>query len=90
MKHCTRPAAFWCNGFRSFRLPKEIVAAEVDNLKKLGVDIETNMVIGKILSIDELFEDGYQAVFIGTGAGLPRFMNIPGENLKGVYSANEF
>lgn len=77
-------------GIPQFRLPKEIVAAEVDNLKKLGVDIETNMVIGKILSIDELFEDGYQAVFIGTGAGLPRFMNIPGENLKGVYSANEF
>ncbi len=77
-------------GIPQFRLPKEIVAAEVDNLKKLGVDIETNMIIGKILSIDELFEDGYQAVFIGTGAGLPRFMNIPGENLKGVYSANEF
>lgn len=77
-------------GIPQFRLPKEIVAAEVDNLKKLGVDIETNMVIGKILSIDELFENGYEAVFIGTGAGLPRFMNIPGENLKGVYSANEF
>ncbi len=77
-------------GIPQFRLPKEIVAAEVENLKKLGVDIETNMVIGKVLSIDELFEDGYQAVFIGTGAGLPRFMNIPGENLKGVYSANEF
>lgn len=77
-------------GIPQFRLPKEIVAAEVENLKKLGVDIETNMVIGKILSIDELFDNGYQAVFIGTGAGLPRFMNIPGENLKGVYSANEF
>ncbi len=77
-------------GIPQFRLPKEIVAAEVENLKKLGVEIQTNMVIGKILSIDELFENGYQAVFIGTGAGLPRFMNIPGENLKGVYSANEF
>ncbi len=77
-------------GIPPFRLPKEIVSAEIDNLKKLGVEIQTNMVIGKILSIDELFEDGYQAVFIGTGAGLPRFMNIPGENLKGVYSANEF
>ena len=77
-------------GIPQFRLPKEIVAAEVENLKELGVDIETNMVIGKVLSIDELFERGYEAVFIGTGAGLPRFMNIPGENLKGVYSANEF
>ena len=77
-------------GIPQFRLPKEIVAKEVDNLKKLGVKINTNMVIGRVLSIDELFEDGFEAVFIGSGAGLPRFMNIKGENLKGVYSANEF
>lgn len=77
-------------GIPEFRLPKSIVQKEIDNLKALGVKIETNMVIGKILSIDELLEDGYEAVFIGTGAGLPRFMGIPGENLCGVYSANEF
>lgn len=64
---------------------------EVDNLKALGVKVETNMVIGRILTIEELKDEyGYEAVFVGTGAGLPRFMNIPGENLKGVYSANEF
>lgn len=77
-------------GIPEFRLPKAIVNKEVDNLRDLGVDVETNMVIGRVLSIDELMEDGYEAVFIGSGAGLPRFMNIPGENLKGVYSANEF
>lgn len=77
-------------GIPEFRLPKDIVNKEVDNLRDLGVDVETNMVIGRVLSIDELMEDGYEAVFIGSGAGLPRFMNIPGENLKGVYSANEF
>ncbi len=77
-------------GIPQFRLPKEIVGKEIDNLKAMGVDIETNMVIGRIESIDELFDQGFEAVFIGTGAGLPRFMNIPGENLKGVYSANEF
>ena len=77
-------------GIPEFRLPKAIVQKEVDNLKSLGVKIETNMVIGKVLSIDELFDSGFEAVFIGSGAGLPRFMNIPGENLKGVYSANEF
>ncbi len=77
-------------GIPEFRLPKEIVKNEIDNLKKLGVKIETNMVIGKTLSIDELFDKGFEAVFIGSGAGLPRFMNIPGENLNGVYSANEF
>ncbi|MBS6323755.1 MAG: FAD-dependent oxidoreductase [Clostridium sp.] len=65
-------------------------AKEIDNLSALGVDVETNMVIGKTLTIDELFDMGYEAVFIGSGAGLPMFMNIPGENLKGVYSANEF
>ena len=77
-------------GIPEFRLPKVIVQKEIDNLKAIGVDIETNMVIGKVLTIDELFEMGYEAVFIGSGAGLPRFMNIPGESLKGVYSANEF
>ena len=77
-------------GIPEFRLPKASVNKEVDNLRDLGVDVETNMVIGRVLSIDELMEDGYEAVFIGSGAGLPRFMNIPGENLKGVYSANEF
>lgn len=77
-------------GIPEFRLPKAIVNKEVDNLRDLGVDVETNMVIGRVLSIDELMEDGYEAVFIGSGAGLPRFMNISGENLKGVYSANEF
>ena len=78
-------------GIPEFRLPKDIVQKEVDNLTALGVKIETNMVIGKVLSIDELKgEYGFEAVFIGAGAGLPRFMNIPGENLCGVYSANEF
>ncbi len=77
-------------GIPEFRLPKAIVAKEVDNLKKMGVDIETNMVIGKTLTIDELFNMGYEAIFVGSGAGLPNFMGIPGEALKGVYSANEF
>ena len=77
-------------GIPEFRLPKAIVQKEIDGLKAMGVEIETNMVIGRALSVDELLEDGFEAVFIGSGAGLPRFMNIPGENLKGVYSANEF
>ena len=77
-------------GIPEFRLPKAIVQKEIDSLKALGVKVETNMVIGRVLSVDELLEDGFEAVFIGSGAGLPRFMNIPGENLKGVYSANEF
>ena len=77
-------------GIPEFRLPKEIVAKEVEGLKALDVDIETNVVIGKTLTIDELFEMGFEAVFIGSGAGLPNFMNIPGESLKGVYSANEY
>ncbi len=77
-------------GIPEFRLPKSIVAKEVDTLKRLGVAIETNVVIGKTLTVDELFEMGYEAVFIGSGAGLPNFMGIPGESLKGVYSANEF
>ena len=77
-------------GIPEFRLPKAIVAKEVDTLAKLGVKVETNVVIGKTLTIDELFEMGYEAVFVGSGAGLPNFMGIPGEALKGVYSANEF
>ncbi len=78
-------------GIPEFRLPKAIVQKEIDNLKALGVHVQTNMVIGKVLSIDELFDEyGFEAAFIGSGAGLPRFMNIPGENLNGVYSANEF
>ena len=77
-------------GIPEFRLPKAIVAKEVDTLKKLGVEVQTNVVIGKTLTVDELFGMGYEAVFIGSGAGLPNFMGIPGESLKGVYSANEF
>ena len=78
-------------GIPEFRLPKAIVQKEVDNLKALGVKIETNMVIGRVITIEELkTEYGFDAVFIGSGAGLPKFMNIPGESLKGVYSANEF
>lgn len=78
-------------GIPEFRLPKKTVQKEIDGLIRMGVDIKTNMVIGKTFTIDELMhEDGYEAVFIGSGAGLPKFMNIPGENLKGVYSANEF
>ena len=77
-------------GIPEFRLPKAIVQKEVDTLKALGVKIETNVVIGKTITVDELFEDSFEAVFIGSGAGLPRFMGIPGESLKGVYSANEF
>ena len=77
-------------GIPEFRLPKSIVAKEIDTLKALGVDIETDVVIGKTLTIDELFEDGFEAVFVGSGAGLPKFMGIKGESLNGVYSANEF
>lgn len=77
-------------GIPEFRLPKAIVQKEVDTLKAMGVEMMTNVVIGKTITVDELFEDGYEAVFIGSGAGLPRFMGIPGESLKGVYSANEF
>ena len=77
-------------GIPEFRLPKAIVAREVSNLEKMGVDIELNMVIGKVLTIPELFERGYEAVFVASGAGLPMFMKIPGEGLVGVYSANEY
>lgn len=77
-------------GIPEFRLPKAIVKKEVENLEDLGVEIKTNMVIGRVLSVDELFEMGYKAVFIGSGAGLPSFMGIEGEDLIGVYSANEY
>ena len=77
-------------GIPEFRLPKDLVAKEIENVKNLGVDIETNVIIGRSMTIDDLMADGYQAVFVGSGAGLPRFLNIPGENLLGVYSANEF
>lgn len=77
-------------GIPEFRLPKDIVQKEIDGLKALGVTICTNTVIGRTITVDELFEQGYEALFIGSGAGLPRFMGINGENLKGVYSANEF
>ena len=77
-------------GIPEFRLPKAIVANEVEKLSALGVDVETDVVIGRTLSIDELFDMGYEAVFVGSGAGLPMFMGIPGESLSGVYSANEY
>jgi glutamate synthase (NADPH) small chain len=77
-------------GIPEFRLPKAIVEAEVDYLKKLGVKIETNAVIGRLKTVDELFAEGFNAVFLGVGAGAPVFMNIPGENLSGIYSANEY
>ena len=77
-------------GIPEFRLPKAIVAKEIEGLRQLGVEIATNVVVGRTVSVEELMEEGFEAVFIGSGAGLPRFMNIPGENLKGVYSANEY
>ena len=77
-------------GIPEFRLPKSIVKKEVESLEKMGVEISTNVIIGKTLTVDELFDMGFEAVFIGSGAGLPNFMGIPGEGLKGVYSANEF
>ncbi len=76
-------------GIPQFRLPKEIVAKEIDNLKAMGVKIVNNAIIGKSETVDELFKDGFEAVFIGSGAGLPQFLHIPGENLLGVYTANE-
>lgn len=77
-------------GIPEFRLPKAIVQNEIEGLKHMGVDIQTNMVVGRSESVDDLFAAGYESVFVGSGAGLPNFMNMPGENLKGVYSANEF
>ncbi|MCX8129245.1 MAG: NADPH-dependent glutamate synthase [Clostridia bacterium] len=84
------PGGVLMYGIPEFRLPKALVQKEIDTVRQLGVEIKTNMVIGKVLSLDELIEEGYEAVFIGSGAGLPSFMGIPGENLNGVYSANEF
>jgi glutamate synthase (NADPH/NADH) small chain len=84
------PGGVLIYGIPEFRLPKSIVRAEVDYVKSLGVEIRYNSVIGKLFTLDELLDDGYHAIFLGTGAGLPRFMGIPGENLNGVYSANEF
>ncbi|MBW1915439.1 MAG: NADPH-dependent glutamate synthase [Deltaproteobacteria bacterium] len=85
-----KPGGVLVYGIPEFRLPKEIVFSEVKTLEKLGVKLECNKVIGRIVSLDELFDEGYDAVYIGVGAGLPRFLNIPGENLIGVYSANEY
>ena len=84
------PGGVLVYGIPQFRLPKEIVAKEVSVLEDMGVQINTNTIIGRTIDIDELFEEGYSSVFIGTGAGLPNFMGIPGENLLGVYSANEY
>ncbi|MDF2699663.1 MAG: glutamate synthase homotetrameric [Haloplasmataceae bacterium] len=84
------PGGVLVYGIPEFRLPKEVVESEIENLKKLGVEIQTNMVIGKILTVGDLEKMGYEAIFIGTGAGLPNFMGIVGEDLIGVYSANEF
>jgi len=84
------PGGVLIYGIPEFRLPKRVVRAEVDYVKALGAEIRYNSVIGKLFTLDELLEDGYDAIFLGTGAGLPRFMGIPGENLNGVYSANEF
>ncbi len=85
-----KPGGVLVYGIPEFRLPKAIVASEVDTLTKLGVNIEVNSVAGRTMTIDELFEEGYDAVYVGVGAGLPRFMNLPGENLIGVFSANEY
>ncbi len=84
------PGGVLIYGIPEFRLPKRVVRAEVDYVKVLGAEIRYNSVIGKLFTLDELLEDGCDAIFLGTGAGLPRFMGIPGENLNGVYSANEF
>jgi len=84
------PGGVLVYGIPEFRLPKAIVRAEVDYLRRMGVKIETSYVIGKLDTVDDLFAEGYDAVFLGTGAGLPTFMNIPGENLNGIYSANEY
>jgi glutamate synthase (NADPH) small chain len=85
-----KPGGVLVYGIPEFRLPKEIVASEVATLEKMGATIECNSVVGASVTIDELFEEGYDAVYIGVGAGLPRFMNLPGENLIGIYSANEY
>jgi glutamate synthase (NADPH) small chain len=85
-----KPGGVLVYGIPEFRLPKEIVYSEVNFLERLGAKLEVNTVVGRIVSVDELFEQGFDAVFLGVGAGLPRFLNIPGENLIGIYSANEY
>jgi len=85
-----KPGGVLVYGIPEFRLPKRIVEVEVDYVKKLGAKIEVNTIIGQTMTMDDLFEEGYEAIFIGTGAGLPYFLGIPGENLNGIYSANEF
>ena len=85
-----KPGGVLVYGIPEFRLPKAIVAQEVNFLERLGVKVECNAVVGRTVSLDELFEEGYDAVYVGVGAGLPRFMNIPGENLIGILSANEY
>ena len=85
-----KPGGVLSYGIPEFRLPKDLVAKEIESVQKLGVDIETNVIVGRSITIDELQESGYDAVFVGAGAGLPRFQGIPGENLDGVYAANEF
>lgn len=85
-----KPGGVLVYGIPEFRLPKEIVYSEVNSLERLGVQVVCNTVVGKTVSLDDLFEQGYDAVYIGVGAGLPRFLNIPGENLIGIYSANEY
>jgi len=85
-----KPGGVLVYGIPEFRLPKEIVFSEVNFLERLGGKLECNAVIGKSVTLDELFEEGYDAIYVGVGAGLPRFMNIPGENLIGIYSANEY
>lgn len=84
------PGGVLMYGIPEFRLPKQIVREEIDSIKKMGVKIEKNVIVGKSLTVEDLKEDGFEAIFISTGAGLPRFLNIEGENLNGVYSANEF
>jgi glutamate synthase (NADPH/NADH) small chain len=84
------PGGVLTYGIPEFRLPKKIVEQEINYIMKLGVEIKTNIIVGKTITIDDLFEEGFDAVFLGTGAGLPKFLNIPGENLCGVYSINEF
>ena len=85
-----KPGGVLVYGIPEFRLPKEIVYSEVNTLERLGVKVKCNTVVGKTVSLDELFEQGYDAIYVGVGAGLPRFLNIPGENLIGIYSANEY
>ena len=84
------PGGVLVYGIPEFRLPKDIVRKEIKTLVDLGVKIETNVIVGKTITIEDIFEEGFEAIFLGTGAGLPKFMNIPGEMLNGVYSANEF